>query len=180
MATESVFAQPRLNTGVPGLDTVLRGGLPRGGVHMVEGPPGAGKTILGNQIAYHVASQGGRAAYLPLLSESHARLLGHLRGLRFFRADLVGQGVSYASGFKTLEAEGLPGLLRLARELMTQQTTTLLVLDGLITAIEAATNSREYRKFVHELQTLAAMTECTVLILASADQLPSTRPEHTM
>jgi circadian clock protein KaiC len=180
MATDSVFAQPRLNTGVPGLDTVLRGGLPRGGVHMVEGPPGAGKTILANQIAFHVAGQGGRAAYLTLLSESHARLLGHLRGLRFFRADLVGHGVSYASGFKTLEAEGLPGLLRLARELMTQQSTALLVLDGLITASEAAPNSREYRKFVHELQTLAAMTECTVLILASADQLPSTRPEHTM
>jgi KaiC/GvpD/RAD55 family RecA-like ATPase len=40
----------RVETGVPGLDTILNGGLFKGGVDIVEGPPGAGKTILGNQI----------------------------------------------------------------------------------------------------------------------------------
>ena len=37
----------RMSTGVPGLDTVLGGGLLKGGVYMVTGPPGGGKTILG-------------------------------------------------------------------------------------------------------------------------------------
>jgi circadian clock protein KaiC len=170
----------RLSTGVPGLDTVLRGGLPRGGVYLVEGPPGAGKTILGNQVAFHVAAQGGSAAYLTLLAESHGRLIGHLRGLQFFRADLVGRGVRYASGFKTLEMEGLGGLSRLTRDMVTQQATQLLVLDGLVPALEALPSERDFRKFVHELQTLAAMTECTVLLLASTARLPGFRPEHTM
>lgn len=174
------FAQGRLNTGVPGLDTVLRGGLPRGSVYIVEGPPGAGKTILGNQIAFHVADQGGNAAYLTLLAESHTRLLGHLRGLGFFRAEQVGHGVRYASGFKTLEAEGLTGLSRLTREMVTQQATTLLVIDGLLPALDAITGQRDYRRFVHELQTLASMTDCTMLLLASSAMSSGFRPEHTM
>ncbi len=173
-------AQGRLNTGVPGLDTVLRGGLPRGSVYIIEGPPGAGKTILANQIGFHVAEQGGSAAYMTLLAESHTRLLGHLRGLQFFRAEQVGRGVRYASGFKTLEAEGLSGLSRLTREMVTQQPTTLLVIDGLLPALDPLFTQRDYRRFVHELQTLASMTECTMLLLGSNSSPTGFRAEHTM
>jgi circadian clock protein KaiC len=178
--TDSTHGSGPLSTGVPGLDTVLRGGLPRGSVHIIEGPPGAGKTILANQIAFHVAGQGRRAAYLTLLAESHARLLGHLRCLKFFRAELVGHGVDYASGFKTLETEGLSGLLRLVREMLTQQPTAVLVVDGLLTALDAQARERDYRKFLHELQTLAGMTDCTVLLLAGQDRRMNSAAEHTM
>lgn len=178
--TVQAFAQGRLTTGVPGLDTVLRGGLPRGSVYIIEGPPGAGKTILGNQIAFYVAEQGGSAAYMTLLAESHTRLLGHLRGLDFFRAEQVGRGVRYTSGFKALESEGLSGLSRLTREMLTQQPTTLLVIDGLLPALAAISGERDYRRFIHELQTLASMTGCTVLLLASASTPSGFRPEHTM
>lgn len=173
-------AQGRLSTGVPGLDTVLRGGLPRGSVYIIEGPPGAGKTILANQIAFHVAERGGSAAYMTLLAESHTRLLGHLRGLQFFRAEQVGRGVRYASGFKTLEVEGLSGLSRLTRETLTTQPTALLVIDGLLPALAVVSGERDYRRFVHELQTLASMTDCTVLLLASTPNPANVRPEHTM
>ena len=68
----------RVPSGVPGLDTILRGGFPRGGIHILQGTPGAGKTILGNQICYQHAAAGGRALYATLLAESHARMLLHL------------------------------------------------------------------------------------------------------
>ena len=48
----------RLATGVPGLDTVLRGGFLRGGLYIIQGAPGAGKTILGNQICFHHVKNG--------------------------------------------------------------------------------------------------------------------------
>jgi len=38
-----------MGTGIIGLDTILRGGLPSGRVYLVEGAPGAGKTTLGLQ-----------------------------------------------------------------------------------------------------------------------------------
>lgn len=170
----------RLPTGVPGLDPLLRGGLPRGGVYIVEGPPGAGKTILANQMCYHAANNELQSVYLTLLAESHARMIGHLATLSFFRPEHVGERIQYTSAFKILEGEGLAGLLRVARELVVGRKAALLVLDGLASALESSATNRDYRKFVHELQTLASMTDCTVLLLASVDEAPTVRPEHTM
>ncbi|HEY1548340.1 MAG TPA: ATPase domain-containing protein, partial [Kofleriaceae bacterium] len=79
----------RVETGVPGLDVILDGGLFRGGVYIVEGAPGSGKTILGNQICFHRAACGDRAVYITLLAESHTRLIQHLRRMEFFKPDLV-------------------------------------------------------------------------------------------
>ncbi|MGD1995872.1 MAG: ATPase domain-containing protein [Anaerolineae bacterium] len=43
----------RVKTGIPGLDQMLRGGLLRQTVTLVEGAPGTGKTTLGMQFIYH-------------------------------------------------------------------------------------------------------------------------------
>lgn len=63
----------RVATGVPGLDAVLCGGLLQGGVNLVVGPPGAGKTILAAQIAFHHVAAQGRVAFLTVLTEPHGR-----------------------------------------------------------------------------------------------------------
>ncbi len=42
----------RVPTGIAGLDEILGGGLFRGGVYIVQGTPGSGKTIFGNQACY--------------------------------------------------------------------------------------------------------------------------------
>src|SRR6266576_7203923 len=74
----------RMPTAVAGLDTVLRGGFVRGGICIVQGSPGAGKTILGNQICFHHVAAGGRALYATVLAENHARMLLHIGQLGFF------------------------------------------------------------------------------------------------
>ena len=56
---------PRLETGVPGLDAVLGGGIPVGRTCMVAGAPGVGKTTLGNQLAFHHAATGGQSWWPP-------------------------------------------------------------------------------------------------------------------
>ncbi|MGY0287232.1 MAG: KaiC domain-containing protein [Candidatus Methanodesulfokora washburnensis] len=43
----------RVKTGVPGLDEILRGGIPRRNMVLLAGGPGTGKTILGQQFLYH-------------------------------------------------------------------------------------------------------------------------------
>jgi len=43
----------RIKTGIPGLDEVLHGGIPRRNVVLLSGGPGTGKSILGQQFLYN-------------------------------------------------------------------------------------------------------------------------------
>ena len=163
-----VRAIERVPTGVPGLDTVLRGGFPKSGIHIVQGRPGAGKTTLGNQVCFHHAAAGGRALYVTLLAETHARMLLHLGTMRFFDASRLPEQVAYISGLGALADEGLPGLVTLLRREVAAHKATVLVLDGLVTAEDRAASDTEFKTFVQELQAQAALHGCTVFLLTTA------------
>jgi circadian clock protein KaiC len=62
----------RVSTGIPGLDEILRGGLPPNHVYLLEGDPGAGKTTLGLEFLLEGARRGEKVLYLTLL---HAKRL---------------------------------------------------------------------------------------------------------
>src|ERR1700744_6504381 len=102
-----------VTTGVPGLDDIVGGGLVRGGVYLLEGMAGAGKTILSSQIGFHRVSQGEKVLYMTLIAESHDKLLGHLKGLSFFDEKAVAQQMLFVSGYHELMQDGLDGFLKL-------------------------------------------------------------------
>jgi circadian clock protein KaiC len=170
----------RRPTGIAGLDRLLEGGLLSAGVFIVQGPPGAGKTILANQACFHHASIGGRAVYVTLLAESHSRMFAHLRRMAFFDESAIGEHIYYLGGYSALESGGLDALVTLVRQAIRKQQATLLIVDGLVSAHESAPTDREFKKFLHEIQTLADFTGCTVLLLTNADRASGFFPEHTM
>jgi circadian clock protein KaiC len=173
----------RLSSGIIGLDTVLLGGFVKNGLYILQGAPGAGKTILSNQICYTYATQGGRALYVTLLSEQHERLLANLEQMSFFNPARIAHEISYLSAFQLLERDGLAGLLTLLRREIMAHGAGVLVLDGLVAAEAYASTELELKKFVHELQTLAAAADCTMFLLTSSGiegGSLTTRPEHTM
>jgi circadian clock protein KaiC len=170
----------RRPTGIEGLDRILEGGLLVSGVYIVQGPPGAGKTILANQACFNHAAAGGRAIYVTLLAESHSRMFGHLRRMAFFNEAAIPDRVYYIGGYSALEAEGLSALVTLIRGAIQKHKATLLVIDGLISAQESSPTDAEFKKFLHEIQTLADLTGCTVLLLTNAQRASGFFPEHTM
>ncbi|MDB4957125.1 MAG: kaiC 2 [Myxococcales bacterium] len=170
----------RVPTGVAGFDVLIEGGLLAGGVYIIKGPPGSGKTILANQMSCYHAGDGGRVAYFTLLAESHARMITHLRRMRFFRPELVGDGLVYYSGYRVLEEEGLPGLVKLLRRSAIERGVTLLIVDGIATAGASSESTRDFKKFVHELQTLSTSLGCTTILLSSPEQSHPSPPEHTI
>jgi circadian clock protein KaiC len=157
----------RIASHIPGLDVVLQGGFVRSGVYIVQGTPGSGKTIFANQICFGHVAAGGRAIYVTLLAESHARMLQHLRIMSFFDESAVPDRLNYLSAFKELESDGLKGLVTILRKEVRARRATMLVLDGLLTASETARTSRDLKKFVHEVQTNAMYHGCTVFLLTS-------------
>ena len=167
----------RIPTGVPGLDTILRGGFLRGGIFIVQGSPGAGKTILGNQICFHHVRKGGRALYVTLLAENHARMLLHIGQLGFFEEAVIPGRLYYISAFRVLEQEGLSAVLNLLRREVQARGASLLVLDGLSAIEETAASGREFKRFIHELQAQAAIADCAMLLLTGVTQSSA---EHTL
>ena len=65
--------EPRISTGVPGIDDILGGGLPAGHLYLIEGDPGTGKTTLALQFLLEGAARGERCMYVTL-SESKQEL----------------------------------------------------------------------------------------------------------
>jgi circadian clock protein KaiC len=166
---------------VPGLDAILCGGFLRGGLYIIQGSPGTGKTILGSQIIYTHAAQGRRALFITVLGENHGRMMQHLRPMRFFDPSLVPDPVTYISAYQALEDDGLKGLATLFRREVQEHGATLLVLDGLssVEAKAGAGAAFALKRFAHELQTMASATDCTMFLLTTMSGV-SSAPELTM
>ena len=177
---EAATPTTRFASGIPGLDRILEGGLLPAGVYIVQGPPGGGKTILANQMCFHHVSTGGHAIYVTLLAESHARMFAHLRRMSFFDEAAIPDSVYYIGGYSTLQSGGLDALVELIRKAIRKQAATFLVVDGLVSAQESAPGDREFKQFIHEIQTLADVTGCTVVLLTNVERASGFYPEHTL
>lgn len=170
---------PRLATGISGLDRILNGGFIEGASYIIQGHPGAGKTIMANQIAFASAMAGHRVLYTTLLAETHDRLFQSLSTLDFFDKTRLGNGIAYISVFQILRDEGLSAVVKLLRKETQRQKATLLIFDGLLNARDRADTDLDVKTFVAEVQSQAAFFGCTVLFLAST-RVADTNPEHTM
>ncbi|WP_437936817.1 RAD55 family ATPase [Sorangium sp. So ce341] len=161
---------PRLETGIPRLDYILKGGFLRNGTYALMGPPGSGKTIFGNQLCFeHIRrSPRARCVYVTLLVESHSKMIRHLRGMKFFDTGMIPDRIYYISGYPALRDQGLPALLELLRRTLRERRgTDLLVIDGLESVEQRAPSALEFREFVHAIQGLSALSDCTTFLLSS-------------
>lgn len=173
--------QQRLISGIPRLDYILKGGLIRGGIYAVFGPPGGGKTIFANHLCFnYIKNNKNNAIYLTLLTESHSKMLQHMRAMEFFDPTCVDKKLFFLSGYQTLKQEGIKGLLALMRSSIRQHKADLIVVDGLESIEHFSKDKLEYKEFLHELQAFTAMAECTSLLLATSHMEEARRPENTL
>jgi len=167
-----------MSTGVEGLDRLTGGGFLRGSAYIIQGPPGAGKTLLANQFCYAHVRAGGRALYMSLLAESSARMLNYVSQMAFFDHSYVPERMEYISAYGVLEREGLPGLLKLVQHELKRHNATAMVLDGTFVA-QSVASEQEFRSFIHTLQGVASLANA-VLVMLTHQARDVGSPEHTM
>ncbi len=181
--TSAAYLPPaiqRVPSGIPGLDTVLCGGFLKGGIYLIMGPPGVGKTIMGNQFSFSHVAAGGQVVYLTLLAETHARMFAHMQSMEFFNPAPIANTLYYISGYSALEQDGLKGLMTLLRNVTRNHHATLLVIDGLMTAEEVGPSDLHLKQFLHELHVYTETIGCTTLLLSQFDSTDMSRPEFVM
>ncbi|MBV9172207.1 MAG: circadian clock protein KaiC [Chloroflexi bacterium] len=170
----------RFDTGVPNLDLVLGGGLLRGTIVMVVGPPGSGKTILGQQIAFHAARRGEVALYFTGYSESHEKLLAHNRSLSYFSVEAIGTEVQMGS-LPDLLAEGAEQAKQAVLESAQKEHASLVILDGFRSIRGFLPDDQAAAEFLYSLGAMLAMLGATLIVLVEGDATDRIRdPEQSV
>jgi circadian clock protein KaiC len=160
--------RPLVPTAVAGLDEILGGGLRAGGLYLLAGPTGSGKTILAAQIAFPIARRNEPVLVVTLIAESHGKLLDHLSGFAFFDEEVVGRHLLLINGYENLRDHGPDGLLELLTALASERRPKLLVIEGFATLRALGLSDGQVAGFVHKLNALVTTLGCTALIVEPA------------
>ncbi len=131
----------RLETGVPGLDKILGGGVPEFSFNLLAGPPGSGKTTLAHQIMFAQASADCPALFFTVLGEPPLKMLRYQQQFAFFDAKKVGPFIRYVN----LSAELLNGdfarVLERIKEEVAAFSPSLVFVDSFRSVVQAVTES---------------------------------------
>lgn len=161
----------RATTGVPGLDQLMNGGLPRDNLYLINGPSGAGKTTLALQFLLEGARLGERTLYIGT-SESKAGIdvLGKARGW-----DMTGIEIRHHAGpnemarwpeqtmLHPVEVE-LPRTMQDLMTMVEEVKPQRLVVDSLSEIRLLSREENWFRDQIKFLQRQLADRRCTVLL----------------
>jgi circadian clock protein KaiC len=167
------------STGVGNLDAVLGGGLVRGSLALIVGPPGSGKTTLANQLAFSVGRAGRRVVVVSAMSEPTSKLIAHLRTFGFYDDALVGDRIQYLSLEQYLTA-GLASVGEALIDIARKARADLVVLDGFRGVRGADQDLQAARQFLYDIGSTLSVFGMTTVITSEADPRdPAFFPEST-
>lgn len=140
-----------LTSGNAALDEVLGGGLPAQGISLIMGLPGAGKTIIAQQYAFHNADPQRPVVYFSTVSEPLEKIVRFGQTLDFFDVSAVGKSVFYEDLGQTVGNDGLSGIAEQIAVTLRQRRPGLVIIDSFKALQAFADNNADFRRFLHEL-----------------------------
>lgn len=155
----------RVETGVPNLDDLMQGGLPEGGLLVIAGPPGAGKTVLSQQICFHQAAAGRKSLYCSTLSEPTAKTLRFLRGFSFYDKAKLDELVHFVDLGIIIRGKGLEEAAKLLMNEIKRVEPSMVVIDSFRVFGDLSASPEDLRKFSYEIAINLMAWETTTLLL---------------
>ena len=160
--------EPRLSTGVPGLDALMGGGIPAGDALMLAGPTGTGKSTFGRQFALDGLRRG-EAVVVAVFEEYPEEYLANLRTYDIDPDVMVAEGrlrITYLRPLDLSVDETLADILAKVKE----TGATRVVIDSL-TGFEVAlapTFREDFRESLYRLVGALTATGVTMFMIHEA------------
>ena len=137
----------RIETGVRNLDSILNGGIPKGSLTVLAGTPGAGKTILSQQIIFHNCTPQKQALVFQTLSEPSAKTLKYLSQFDYHDLEKLKNGsVEFVDLGKILRASGLEPAIFMMVEHIKRVKPTFVIIDSFKVFEDLAHTREELRR----------------------------------
>ena len=166
-------SQTRLSTGIEGLDDILRGGLAKGFLYLVEGNPGAGKTTLALQFLIEGAKRGEKGLYISLaeseaelrhVAASHGMNLENVEICKISPPEIAGETGQQYTVFQPAEVE-LADVLETILSKVRDLAPSRIIIDSMSELRMLARDSLRYRRQVLSLKQFFEGRDCTTLLL---------------
>ena len=169
------MALPRCETGVAGLDQILRGGIPRGNVVLLAGGPGLGKTSLSLAFLARGADEGENGVLLTF-TEPVAVLERNVREYRFVDPEHLDGGrlrlldlrtvlerLGHSAGGR-VSPEDAARLADVLVDVVQECGARRLVLDSITALCHRLADPDVIRDFVFRLGYALSELDCTTLM----------------
>jgi len=159
----------RLATGVPGMDSLLGGGMPEFSFNILAGPPGSGKTTLAHQLMFARAADDCHALYFTVLGEPALKMLRYQQQFPFFDSDKVNRSVRFVNLSEALQAGAYePVLARIEAE-VADFAPRLVFVDSFRSLVMAGagadTGVGALQQFVQQLALLMSSWQATTFLI---------------
>lgn len=163
----------KISTGIEGLDTILKGGLPKNRLYLLQGSPGTGKTTIGLRFLLKGEESGEKGLYITL-SESKEELIAagkshgwNLENLNIYDLTISGDSLTDDSRYTVFhpsEVE-LDETTRAVLAEVERANPARIVFDSLSEMRMLASESLRFRRQILALKQYFISKQCTVMLL---------------
>jgi len=157
----------RVLTGIDGLDDLIQGGFPRGGVILLAGGTGSGKTIFSTQFIYNGATQYGEKGVYATFEEDAKTLRLNMLNFGFDLEGLEREGAIKIIDLEALKGEGLSANIQFILNALDEINGKRLVMDSLTAFLTACPEKFEYRLIMHLIYRMLKTRDCTTIMTCS-------------
>jgi len=171
----------KLSAGHAALDIVLGGGIPRSSLYVLTGPPGAGKTILAQQISFTAAKAGLHAIYFTNVSEPHSKIVEHIRSFDFYESNQIGERIQIYNITSQIRNKGFKETLDFIVDTVRNEKADLVIIDSFRGLKHVLDVSVRARGAIFDAAAQLSILGCTSILVGEYTPLEiQTEPEFAI
>ncbi len=172
----------KLPSGVPGLDDVLGGGIPKFSFNLIAGAPGCGKTTLAHQIMFANATPDRPALYVTILGEPPLKMLRYQQQFGFFDVAKVPGSVRFLHlGVEALNG-GLESVLNRIIAEVERTSPGMVIVDSFRSVAQKVVDPGQVdlQHFVQRLSLKLTSWEATTFLVGEYSEQEENNPIFTV